>query len=85
MTKSTKWNVRHAETHISLSLISSDTSMCAKRAAYDLKYFHADSKDSAQTRRMPRLIRIFVGRLCYLVGFVLSRLKYTYDDVSRKK
>ena len=34
----------------------------------------AHSEDSGQTRRTPRLIRIFGGRIGHFVGFVMRRL-----------
>ena len=37
--------------------------------------FHqADSEDSDQTGRMPRLIRVFAGRKVHFVGFVMRWL-----------
>ena len=37
-------------------------------------FLHGDSEDSDQTGRMPRLIRVFAGRTCHIVGFVVTRL-----------
>ena len=37
-------------------------------------FLHGDSEDSDQTERMPRLIEIFAGRTCHIVGFVVMRL-----------
>ena len=37
-------------------------------------FLHADSEDSDQTGRMPRLIRVFAWRKCHFVGFVMRRL-----------
>ena len=39
----------------------------------------AQSEDSGQTGRMPRLIWVFVGRTCHFVGFVTRRLKLLYN------
>ena len=36
-------------------------------------FLHGDSKDSDQTGR-PRLIGVFAGRTCHIVGFVVTRL-----------
>ena len=36
----------------------------------DLRFLHADRKDSDQTGPMPRLISVFPGRKCHFVGFV---------------
>ena len=41
----------------------------------DPSFLHADSEDSDQTGRMPRLIWVFAGRTCHFVGFVMSRFK----------
>ena len=38
----------------------------------------ADSEDSDQTGRIPRLI-CFAGRAGHFVGFVVRRLKYLFD------
>ena len=40
----------------------------------DPSFLHADSEDSDQTGRMPRLIWVFAGRTCHFVGFVTRRL-----------
>ena len=63
MTKPTKWPV------------------CAQRRlgsdwadAKDLMFLHGDSEDSDPTGRMPRLIGVFAGRTCHIVGFVVTRL-----------
>ena len=37
-------------------------------------FLHADIKDTDQTGRMPRLIRVFAGRKGHFVGFVMRRL-----------
>ena len=37
-------------------------------------FLHGDSEDSDQTGRMPRLIGVFAGRTCHIVGFVVTRL-----------
>ena len=38
---------------------------------------HADSEDSDQTGRMPRLICVFTGRDGHFACFVMRRLMYT--------
>ena len=40
----------------------------------NLSFIHVDNEDSDQPERMPRLIRVFAGRTCHLVGFVMWRL-----------
>ena len=56
------------------SLIKS--SLCSHWVAEDPSFLHADSEDSDQTGRMPRLIWVFAGRTCHFVGFVMRRLNY---------
>ena len=58
-----------------LSLV---TPLCAQWVAKDPGFLHADSEDSDITGQMPRLIRVFAGRTCHFVGFVMRRLKYIY-------
>ena len=79
MTNPTKWHVRLAKTQISLGIrpVSSYPSLCAQWVAKDPSFLHADSEDcDHQTGRMRRLIWVFTGRTCHLVGFVMRRLKY---------
>ena len=77
MTKPTKWHVRPAKTQISLGIrpVSSESSLCAQWVGEDPWFLHADSEDSDQTGRMPRLI-CPPGRTCHFVGFVMRRLVY---------
>ena len=76
MTKPTKWSVHPAKTQISLGIrpVWSESSLCAQWVAKDPSFLHADSEDSDQTGRMPRLIWVFAGRICHFVGFVMRRL-----------
>ena len=76
MTKPTKWHLRPAKTQISLGIrpVWSESSLCAQWVAKDLSFLHADSEDTDQSGRMPRLIRIFAGCRCHFVGFVMRRL-----------
>ena len=78
MTKATKWHVRPAKTQISLGIhtVWSESSLCAQWVAKDPSCLHADSEDSDQTGRMPRLIWVFAGRIVIL--YVLS-----WGDMSR--
>ena len=50
---------------------SDQSSLCAHWVDKDPSFLHADSEDSDQTGRMPRLIRVFAGRTVILL--VLSR------------
>ena len=79
--KTNKMTVRPANTQISLGihLVWSQSSLCAQWVAKDLSFLHADSEDSDQTGRVPRLIWVFAGRTCYYVGFVMRRLRGTFD------
>ena len=76
--KTNKMSVRPAKTQISLGIrpVWSESSLCAQRVPKDPKFLHADSEDSDQTGRMPRLIWVFAGRTCHFVGFVTRRLKW---------
>ena len=73
MTKPTKWHVRPAKTQISLGIrpIWSEFSLCAQWVAKEPDLLHADSEDSDQTGRMPRLIWVFAERTAPLL--ILSR------------
>ena len=75
-TKPTNWYVHPAKTQISLGIcpVWSETLLCIQWEAKDPRFLHADSDDSDQTGRMPRLIWVFVGRTCHFVGFVTRRL-----------
>ena len=74
MTKHTKWSKRPAKTRTSLGM-RPVWSLCSQCVAKDPMFFHADSEDSDQTRRMPRLIRVLAGRTGHFIGFVMRRLK----------
>ena len=80
MTKPTKWHVLPAKTQISLGIrpVWSESSQCALWVAEGPRFLHADSEDSEQTGRMPRLIWDFAGRTCHFVGFVMRWLIYCY-------
>ena len=73
MIESTQWHVRPAKTQISLGIhpVWSDSLPSAQWVAKDLRFLHADSEDSDQTGRMPRMIWVFAGCKCHFVGFVL--------------
>ena len=67
--KTIKMTVRPAKTQISLGIrpICSESSLCAQWIAKDPSFLHADSEDSDQTGRMPRLICVFAGRTVILL------------------
>ena len=67
--KTDKMSVRPAKTQISLGIhpVWSESSLCAEWIAKDQSFLHADSEDSDQTGRMPRLIWDFAGRTLSLL------------------
>ena len=67
--KTNKMSVRPAKTPISLGIrpVWSESSLCAQWVAKDPMFLHADSDDSDQTARMPRLIWVFAGRTLTLL------------------
>ena len=74
--KTNKMTLRPAKIQISLGIspLWSESSLCAQWVAKDPRFLHADSEDSDQTGRMPRLIWVFAGRTCHFVGFVTRRI-----------
>ena len=78
--------VRPAKIQISLGIrpVWSESSLSAQRVAKDPSFLHADSEDSDQTGRMPRLIWVFAGRTCHFADFVMRRLifwKHIYHEL----
>ena len=67
--KTNNMSVRPAKTQISLGIrpVWSESSLCAEWVAKDPSFIHADSEDSDQTGRMPRLIWVFAGRTAILL------------------
>ena len=65
MAKPTKWHVRPAKTQISLGIrpVWSESPLCAQWVGQHSGFLHADSKDSDQTGRMPRLIRLRLAHM----------------------
>ena len=47
----------------------SESSLCTQWVADDPRFLHVDSEDSDQTGQMPRLIWVFAGRTCHIVGW----------------
>ena len=58
VTKPTKWSLHQAKTQISLGIcpVGSESSLCTKLIVKDPSFLLADSEDTDQTGRMPRLI-----------------------------
>ena len=67
--KTNKMTVCPAKTQISLGIrpVWSESSLCTQWVAKDQSFLHADSEDSDQTGRMPRLIWVFAGRTTTLL------------------
>ena len=68
--KTSIMTVRPAKTQINLGIrpVLSESSLCAQWVAKDPRFLHADSENSDQTGRMPRLILVFAGRTTTLVA-----------------
>ena len=75
MTKPTIWHVCPAKTQISLGIrpVWSESSLCTHWVARVPTLLHADSEDSDQTERIPRLIWVFAGHTGHFVGFVMQQ------------
>ena len=67
--KTNKMTVHPAKTQISLGIrpVWSESSLYAHWVAKDPSFLHADSEDSDQTGRMPKLIWVFAGRTLTLL------------------
>ena len=61
--KTNRMTVPSAKTQISLGIrpVWSESSLCVQWVAKDPRFLQADSEDSDQTERMPRLIWVFAG------------------------
>ena len=71
MTKSTKWVCAQRRLRSAWASTQSDqSSLCAQWIAKDPSFLHAESKDSDQTGRIPRLIWVLAGGT--LIVLVLS-------------
>ena len=78
--KTNKMSVRLAKTQI--SPVWSESSLCAQWVAKDPSFLHADSEDSDQTGRMPRLIWVFAGHTCHFGDFVMRWLmSYLFPNI----
>ena len=63
MTKPTKWVCAQRRLRSAWASAQSDqSSLCTQWVAKDPSFLHADSENSDQTGRMPRLIWVFAGR-----------------------
>ena len=67
--KTNKMNVHLAKTQISLGIcpVWSESLLCTQWVAKDSSFLHADSEDSNQTGRMPRLIWVLAGHTAILL------------------
>ena len=79
--KTNKMSMRQAKTQISLGIhpVWSESSLCTQWVAQDPRFLHADSEDTDQTGRMPRLIWIFTGRTLILL-FLSCRGSYANNN-----
>ena len=80
-------SVRPAKTQISLGIrpVWSESSLCAQWVAKNPSILHADSEDSDQTGRIPRLIWVFAGRTAILLvlscrGSIVILINYGNDS-----
>ena len=75
--------MRPAKTQISLGIrpVWSESSLCAQWVVKDPSFLHADSEDSDQTGRMPRLIWVFAGRTHTLLVYVAAQLYLLLPDL----
>ena len=80
MTKPTNWHVPPAKTQVNLGIrpIWSEFSLSAWKTVRFLATHKADSEDSDQTGRTPRLIWVLAGRTCHSVGFVMRWLRFVW-------
>ena len=76
--KTNKLNECQSKTQINLSIHPDlpKSSLYAYGVAKDPSFLHADSDDSDQTGRLPRLMCVFAGSTGHFVGFVMLRLKF---------
>ena len=83
MSKPTIWHFRPVKTQISLGIrpVWSESSLSAWRKVWSLVTRWAHFGDSAQTRRMSRLIWTFALCTCHFFGFVMRRLEFQYVRV----
>ena len=76
MTKLTKWHVHQWKTQISICPVWLESLLWAQCAAKDPNFLHADSEDSDQIGRMPRLIWVFAEYTCHFAGFVMREFNF---------
>ena len=78
MTKPTKWLCAKRGLKSAWAFAQSDQSLrCALNGYLRTQAFFMRTAKTDQTGRMPRLIRVFAGRTCHFVGFVVRRLLIT--------
>ena len=78
--------MRPVKTWISLGIcpVWSESSLSAWWKLRPIATHWAHGEDSDQTGRMPRLIRVFSGRICHFVSFVMRRLNNCFTFHSMK-
>ena len=85
--KTNKMSVRPAKTQISLGIrpVWSESSLCVQWVAKHPRFLDADSEDSDQTGRMPRLIWVFAGRTLTLLVLSCRGSYLETDETSDKE
>ena len=80
-----KWSVQPANTQTSLGtrLVWLKSSLCNLWVPKNPNLLQVDSEDSHLTERMPRLIWVFAEQTGQLACFVVLRLTYWYNCLSR--
>ena len=68
--------VKRRQISLGIRPVWSASSLSAWGNIGPLTTYWAHTEDSDQTGRMPRLIRVFAGRTCHFVGFVVRWLKW---------
>ena len=73
---------RRLRSGLGIHPVWSESSLSAWKSIGTLATHWADSEDSDQTGRMPRLIWVFAGRTCPFIGFVMRRLIWNFTVTS---
>ena len=82
--KTNKLSVLPTTISLSIRPVLSETLLCVQWVAKDPSFLHADSKDSDQTGRMPRLICVFAGRTAMLLIFSWDSSNILNQNIVRR-
>ena len=74
----------HSHNLIRNARAGSESLLCVQWVAKNQSFLPADSEDSDQTGRVPRLIWVFAWRTCHFVGFVMRWLIFAYFSGFKK-